>query len=475
MVDEFNRNSFRKSLKKVKFNENNKSYSINIKTNILPSTYIKDKTINLIKLELDAKLNQLFSSKPSVSGYKYDIESLLNILHINKKELFKIVLEFLSKSTKKENEIRIIASYLFSMQGLTNLLLKTIDNNNKEQSLLNDLLALSNILVYEKFPQNYVLIRFGEKGSKAYINLSGQVAVLIKKEYKLLLSEEEYLYYLATLLNYNEFELANIAINENYKKYPIEIIDDLNEIDLNKKILPSVSVKNFNKFNTITFHNLDNSYNFEKKKSSKNISLYNINSKSSDKIKKCKKYSQRLKLNQENEKLKELSPPSITLASKLILKSRLKIINIKLLNKCTVEEYINIINTIKDFDFIEDKFNNKYLDDKDKSYFSIYSYINVVNLSIGSLFGEMALSNKNSLRNATIITLDECHCGVLNKKSYNKCLKNGAEKNLQDILFFIVELPIFKGIPSGLFLRKYYTSLSHNIINKKTRIINQGD
>ena len=77
-------------------------------------------------------------------------------------------MEFLSKSTKKENEIRIIASYLFSMQGLTNLLLKTIDNNNKEQSLLNDLLALSNSLIYEKFPKNYVLIPFGEISKYSY-------------------------------------------------------------------------------------------------------------------------------------------------------------------------------------------------------------------------------------------------------------------------------------------------------------------
>ena len=157
-------------------------------------------------------------------------------MHINKEDLFKIVLEFLSKSTKKENEIRIIACYLFSMQGLTNLLLKTIDSNNKEQNLLNDLLALSNTLVYEKFPKNYVLIRFGEKGSKAYINLSGQVVVLIKKEYKLLLTEEEYLYYLANLINYNEYELANLVINENYKSLPIEIIDDIIEQDFNKNI-----------------------------------------------------------------------------------------------------------------------------------------------------------------------------------------------------------------------------------------------
>ena len=471
MNNENSNNILRNSIKKVKFIENNK-YSVIQKVSSLENILSKEKAINIIKQELDEKLLQLFSSKSSASGYRHDIESLLKDMHINKEDLFKIVLEFLSKSTKKENEIRIIACYLFSMQGLTNLLLKTIDSNNKEQNLLNDLLALSNTLVYEKFQKNYVLIRFGEKGSKAYINLSGQVAVLIKKEYKLLLTEEEYLYYLANLINYNEYELANLVINENYKSLPIEIIDDINEQNFSKQIISYFSFKNIDKFNNNINDNLDNSFNFEKK-SSKIVSYFDLN-KISDNIKK-KKYFPKLKLNQENEKLKELSPPSIILASKLIRKSKLKLINKKLLNKCSVEEYINRINVIKDFDFNEDKYNNKHKNNKDKSYFSIYSYINVVNLKVGSLFGEMALNNKNSLRNATIITLDDCHCGVLNKKTYINCLKNGAEKNLQDILYFIVGLPIFKGIPSGVFFRKYFTSLSHNSINKNHKIIIQGE
>lgn len=54
-------------------------------------------------------------------------------------------------------------------------------------------------------------------------------------------------------------------------------------------------------------------------------------------------------------------------------------------------------------------------------------------------------------------------------------LKNGAEKYLYDILYFIVELPIFKGIQPGVFLRKYYTSLSLNSINKNYKIITQGE
>ena len=469
--------NLRKSIKKIKMNENSHSLTIRKKINDLPDIFKKEKLKNMIKRELDEKLLQLFSSQSSLVGYKQDIDSLLKDLHLSKNDLFQIVLEFLSKSIKKDNEIRIIASYLFSMQGLINLLLKTknlnIDNIHKEKQLLNDLLVLGSILAYEKFPKNYILIRFGEKGSKAYINLSGEVAVLIKKQYKLFLTEKEYLYYLANLIKYNEYELANIVINENFKSFPIEIIDDINEQDFDKKNSFSTSVKDLNKFNDI--ENIETIYNFDKQ-SPKDFSSFDLKEKKEkNNINASKKYFPKLKLNQENEKLKSVSSPLTIFASNLLKTYKLQFISKKLLNKCSVEEYINRLNVIKDFDFNEEKYNNQNCDLKDRSLLSIYSYINVVNLPNGSLFGDMALNNKNSLRTATIISLDECHCGVLNKKSYNNCLKTSAERNLRDILEFIVELPLFKGIQPAYFLKKYYTSLSRNYTNKNYKIIIQGE
>ena len=473
MNEEYNNDYLRKSKTKIKIIDINESLVKIKKANTFKEI--------LKKTELDEHLIRLFSSQPSLKGYKYDIESLLNDLHINKEGLFSIVLEFLSKSTKKENEIRIIASYLFSMQGLTNLLLKSInldeDKNNKEKLLLDNLLVLGSRLVYEKFPKNYILIRFGEKGSKAYINLSGKVAVLIKKPYKLLLNEFEYLNYLAVLIKYNEYELANIVINDNYKSFPIEILDNINEQTFNKAIIYSESEKNLMKFNSAQLNDNENLYSLYQK-SSKVTSYFNLNNKLSEKgnkKKEEKKTNPKFKLNQENKKYKDLSTHRIIYVSELMEKFKLKFINKKTLNKCTVEEYISRLNSIKGFEYNEEDNNKKYINSNNKSYFTIYSYIKVVKLPKGSLFGEMALTNNNSLRNATIITLEECHCGVLNKKTYFNSLKSGAEKNLHDILYFIVELPIFKGIPAGMFFRKYYTSLSKNSIHKSNKIITQGE
>ena len=469
---------FRKSLTKAKIIECNKTVTFNKKLNDLPDFAKREKVKNIIKTELDERLSQLFSSPSSLMGYKQDIDSLLNDLHINKNDLFKFVLEFLSKSYKKDNEIRIIASYLFYMQGLINLFLKTIDQSldkfSVEQQLLNNLLALANILAYEKFPINSILIRFGEKGSKAYLNLSGDVAVLIKKQYKLYLTEEEYIYYLANLIKYNEYELANIIINENFKTLPIEIIDDINEQDCDKKKSCSTSVRDLNKFFDV--ESIEKSFNI--KKPHKNSSSLNIK-----KIKRMNtinnplkiKTNHKLKLNQENEKLKSLAAPTTYYASKLFRNYSLQLVPKKLLNKCSVEEYINRLNVIDNFDFNEEKYNNLNANGDGKRYLSIYSYIKVVNLPKGSLFGDMALNNKNSLRTATIISLEECHCGVLNKKSYTNSLKNSAEKNLHDILEFIVDLPLFKGIQPSFFLNKYFTNLSRNQNFKNYKIMAQGE
>ena len=486
MNEGHNKKPKNKNTKKIKNFDTNSSLPNIKKINSIKEIMSSENAKLLLKKELEVRLSKLFSSQSSLIGYKYDVDSLLKELYINKDDLFHIVLEFLSKTSKKDEEIRIIASYLFSMQGLTNLLSKTInleeDKNNKEKNLLNNLLVLGSTLLYEKFPKNNVMIRFGEKGSKAYINLSGSVAVLIKKAYKLLLNKEEYSYYLANLIRYNEFELANLVINENYKIFPLKIIDDINEKEQSKKNLISLtSIKEDNKNMSLNnFHtdNLENNiYSFEKA-STKDISSKNLCSKTSGKENENKeeeKNNPKFKLNKEKERPKHNSVNCIIFSSELLEKNQLKMINKKIINKCTVEEYIERLNVIKDFNFNEEEFNKKYESATDRAYFTIYSYIKVVELPKGSLFGEMALNNKNSQRNATIITLDECHCGVLNKKTYDNCLKNGAEKNLHDILYFIVELPIFKGIPTSIFFKKYYTSLSRNSINKCNKIINQGE
>ena len=105
----------------------------------------------------------------------------------------------------------------------------------------------------------------------------------------------------------------------------------------------------------------------------------------------------------------------------------------------------------------------------------LYSYTKIISLERGSLFGEMALNEPNSLRKATIITSTDCHFAVLNKKTFNNSIKIGAQKHMKETLQFFTEIPIFNGIPESVFYNKYYTNLSKDTIVKGKNIINQGE
>jgi hypothetical protein len=131
--------------------------------------------LNLKKIYSE-KLEDLFSHPPSNFGYKSDIEMMMNELSLKKEQLFRMVITSLSRSTRTKPEIKVIASYLFLMQDFIKLL-KAKSPEQKENLLLKDLLTLAEKIDYEKSQKNTVLMRYGEKGSSAFIILDGKVDV----------------------------------------------------------------------------------------------------------------------------------------------------------------------------------------------------------------------------------------------------------------------------------------------------------
>ena len=660
---------------------NIKLNSIVNKTKLIMKLFPKEEKLTL-KDYFNEKLEKLFNSAPSNLGYKSDIESLLSDLGINKQHLLDMVISCLSKSVRNKKEVKIIASYLFFMQDFLKLI-KAKGVSEKETILLKDLITLSEAMIYEKQQKNTIMMRYGDKGSTAYIILKGQVDILIESSYIKNLGEKSYLYYLANLIKYHEFGLVNLTVNDNFKKYPIEIIDDITtkshndnirkkEIKINFKKDSKKNEKsdinimkdknknniniNINKeinqnniFNSISNNNINNIINnnpnnkininqnivninnqnfininqntiINQNDSNKNFKINNSSSirsltlKKSIKIQKLellkmnnnnenqnplssrrkidtKRDNQQkgfFKLNFINEELKDIKKVKKYRAKELLEMFGLKILDKKSnkrLNHCSIDEYIQRLNIFeylerkekeielkkkleedkkknieykkinKNIDdkktnkIINDKKNNKNISDKksnkndnkneninnnkdkkesinskdinkneinknkeknnnennnnynyeseeddkiNKSSSSLssimhgmntdiifdlklYSYKKVVTLGIGSLFGEMALNDANSLRKATIITSSDCHFSVLNKKTFNNCIRMGAQKHLRELLQFFIELPIFSGIPEGVFYHKYYTNLSKISIIKGKKVINQGD
>ena len=241
-----------------------------------------------IKHIYNERLEKLFSRLPSNFGYKSDIEAILNELAITKEQLFQMAVNSLGRSTRTKPEIRVIASYLFLMQDFLKLV-KAKSSGEKENILLKDLLTLAETVDYERAQNNTVLMRFGEKGNNAFIILDGKVDVLIESHFQKNMGEKTYLYYLANLIKHHEFGLVNSIVNENFHKFPMEIIDDLtfkNPVNnnFNNKQNKNTSDYNFYSKENYDSNNLeddDNIGDISIKKSIRNSVMINYNMNSS--------------------------------------------------------------------------------------------------------------------------------------------------------------------------------------------------
>jgi len=480
--------------------------------------YLEQKEILIVHL------NKLFSNPPSSYGYRHDIEMLLNELYIDDSNYFKIVTDCLLKENRNKDEIKIIASYLFFMQEFVKVL-SDKEVKKKETEILSNLINLSGSIFYQEIPKNVVLMRYGEKGSKAYINLGGDVDVLIKSSKSMKVYERDYLYYLACLIKYNEFALINLVINDNFFNYPLIIYDDIESKTQILSIIESINRQKARKFTTfIKIQNdeikkirVDSNLllnkskiklEFKKKKSITDPSTFidyftpgNIDIVQSQKNQGLNLRNS-FKLNVKNEDLKNKIEPYLISSKQLLDLFGLKYLDKKdnELNNCSTEEYKNRINVIpvyqekvvekkdkekeKDKDKDKEKEtdlnksnNSKKSNESDDSIYQlvIYSYSKVIALGKGNLFGELALRSTQAVRTATIITSSICHFSYLNKTTFNNCLRISTETHLNQQLSFFINLPIFIDIPITSFYKKYFTNISKHYIPKNHFILKQGE
>ena len=195
------------------------------------------------------RLILMFTKKPSVYGYKRDIESLLKEYAITESKLESFAIESLSKAKRGNEDLIFITSYLFFMDEFIKLL-KVKESHKNEYKLLNYLKHLSSDLFYLQIPKDCVLMKYGDKGDKAFINLDGEVDVIIPHSKVMNVYENDYLLYLASLIRYKEYDLINSVLNDNFPNYPLIIYDDLSaNIEQIPSILENIK-KSKKKFST---------------------------------------------------------------------------------------------------------------------------------------------------------------------------------------------------------------------------------
>ena len=120
--------------------------------------------------------------------------------------------------------------------------------------------------------------------------------------------------------------------------------------------------------------------------------------------------------------------------------------------KISIQDYISKINA-------DDIINN--VDDQIR----IIGYFNVVDLSQGSSFGEIALINKNNQRTATIIVNEDSVFGVLSAQEYKFTMKKIQQRIKRENIEFIFSTKIFNSIGMKLFTNNYW----NYFINEKLK------
>jgi len=352
----------------------------------------------------------------------YYLLSNLEEIKMNRTQLLEIVLWCLVKPQKNPIDYELIYDYLFFMREFTSLLKKQAQTNIKE--LIN---MVASYLEYQNFPEKKIICRFGDKGNKAFIILNGKVDILIKQKKNVNLEVENFLLYLATLLKYKEYALLSLVIKENYDSFPLEIIDDDEELSR------SVSIVN-------SFVKID-----EKKK------------------KEFKNFLNTLEINNK-ENITQIKTSYLSKLFSYNIKDYSEI----LINYTSTEQYIKrikVYNNIENINEVLLKYPNiKILN------FIVYDYVKIITKETGSLIGEMALNDSSSLRTATMISCSDCEFGVLKKKGYDLSIKICTEKQKRQNINFLLGTALFKNFNYYLLFSKYYNNFISCSFDKGNKI-----
>ena len=427
----------------------------------------------------------------------------------------KTIQYILSNKTRNENMLIVLNALLSNMKFIS--VVKDLEDKEKL------IYSLSNYLKLEKRQKGSILFRFGNKGSKFYVVLGGEISVLIPKEIMVELTFLNYIKYLLYLKVIKEDELAKKIININQNPY-FKITDR----HLDKYYEDILSF--INKYYKITSLNNEKSLTSMKKKI-KDDSRFNrleqeINKITFDKeietIKKNKLLFNKKQINKEDIQPKTENPQEIendflssnieeSKGKKEIKKSKENVKGnssiIKFNATSKVPNYFeldietfgphdisNLVNYVmKKIEFFSRKENHIYspeeyikmcfiddelkISDKNlkKEKVSIFQYFEITKKVEGDIFGELALQHDDNKRTATMITTKNSVFGILSKNDYIYCLKGIGMKKRKIDINFIMSFSIFDEHNWLTFEKQYFNYFKKEILKSGQVIIHQNE
>ena len=316
---------------------------------------------------------------------------------------FQMVNYILTKSRRSINELLIISTFLKTFPHFVN----KIQQQNYDEIVS----SLSLLLRSERKPQNNLVFKYGDKGTKFYIVLYGKCSVIVPKENTIKMSIMHYIKYLLYLNHVHEDELMIMTVGTNKFKYSIDLY-----------------------FTNKLIHFLSNC-------NSEKIINLNTSLLSPKDISKIKEFYAQLQKEPIYDK-QNVSP----------------------------KKYIEITSYNQKILFDEDEIECPF--DKD---LTIYSYIELTEKKQGDIFGEIALQNSIGKRTATLITGEECIFGYLTHEIYKKSIRDIEQKIRKTNIEFLLKNQLFIGISRGIFENKYFNLFNIETITQGNKIITQGE
>ena len=353
----------------------------------------------------------------------------------------------------KQRKLENILGYLKSLKNFM-LLLKS----QKESTVEEILYKLSSVMRIRKTKKHEIIVNEGEKGKEFFILLKGKVCVLTPKINDYYMSEEEYITYLIQLRSTNQNELIKKCISLNQSVFPI------NEDNFDIFI-----------YNLSLRKTLNESY-------SKNINLFKKARDIYEIISKEKNNSQNINNGNKNnnniiiitpeEYIIQTSVPEQVIKNTVLINKYLKSLESGEGKRKKKERDDN--SEEKSDESIDEEKNKKLLNNRSKVF--IPSHEIYGDLELGTYFGEMAMEEKGSgKRHSTLIALEECYVGTVDKKDYCVLLHSLIEKAQNKYLNFISTFYIFKNLSLNIWEKRYMSLFINRVYEKDFLLLKEGE
>ena len=193
--------------------------------------------LNQIKSNLISQFNRTKPDKFYNENNNIDGETLLTIC----------MPSFIKNVENRDRNDQILISiFLYQIKKFIKLFKDNMMNINEKLDIkfFDSLRFISSNIMYSKFSNNRLLMRFGEEGKKFYLLLKGEVAILIPIKTIISITINEYKRYIALLIIYKEFKLLIEVLKENSSTYDVglDFLEDTSNYAHNINLLQNLRI-----------------------------------------------------------------------------------------------------------------------------------------------------------------------------------------------------------------------------------------